>query len=316
MTVPRSILLQRRSFLAGTAGFALLGACAATPESSPEPAEEIIGGVRASEIVEGYGPILDEPFPLGPVPPGYLQGVNRRANGMYTGDAPRETIEIDPHAKLLYWIEADGHAWRYPIAVGRQGRGMRGSTTIRRKEEWPSWTPTANMIRSEPHIYRQYAGGVPGGPANPLGARALYLYQGDRDTYYRIHGTNDWSSIGNSGSAGCIRLFNHDIIHLFPRVPMGTRVVIRSYEDSVRIEGEALANRGIQLPAYYASRESIEDGTAGQRPPVPEAMINEDGTYPPSVLAQLESLGGATDVAAETAGTVDPLSATTLSVGG
>ena len=282
-------LLGRRNFLLGSAGMALLAACAAPPEvEAPPPPVETIDGVPMDQIVEGYGPLNGERHYLGPVPPAYLQGVNRRAHGRYLGDAPRNTIEIDPHAKLLYWIENDGNAWRYSVAVGRQGASLRQTTTIRRKVEWPSWTPTANMIRSQPQLYRQFAGGVPGGPANPLGARALYLYQGDRDTFYRIHGTNDWSSIGNSGSAGCIRMFNHDVIHLFPKVPMGTRVVIRSKADSIRIEGEALANRGIELPAYFASRESIEDGTAGQRPPVPEAMMNDDGTYSPEILSQLE----------------------------
>lgn len=310
MPLPSPHLLPRRSFLLGTAGYSLLAACGAVPDSSPAPEEELVNGIPLSQIVDGYGPIEGEPWPLGPVPPQYLQGVNRRASGTYLGDVGGGTIEIDPHAKYLYWIEEDGiTAWRYPIAVGRQGRGLRSTTTINRKEEWPSWTPTANMIRREPDIYGQYAGGVRGGPTNPLGARALYLYQGGRDTFYRIHGTNDWSSIGNSGSAGCIRLFNHDIIHLYERVPMRTRVVIRSFEDSVRIEGEAVANRGIELPAYYASRESIEDGTAGQRPPVLEAMINEDGSYPPAVLAQLEARAAADAVA-------DPLAATTLSTRG
>lgn len=257
-------------------------------EAAPPEPPPAIDGVPVDEIVEGYGPIRGDKFYLGPVPPQYLHGVNRRAHGRYLGDARMGTIEIDPHAKLLYWIEDDGNAWRYSIAVGRQGASLRSATTIRRKVEWPSWTPTPNMIRTQPQLYRQFAGGVPGGPANPLGARALYLYQGDRDTFYRIHGTNDWSSIGNSGSAGCIRMFNHDAIHLYEMVPMGTRVVIRSKADSIRIEGEALANRGIELPAYFASRESIEDGTAGQRPPVPEAMMNEDGTFTPEILSQLE----------------------------
>ncbi|MCC7319543.1 MAG: L,D-transpeptidase [Rubellimicrobium sp.] len=302
----------RRRFLLGAGGMALLAACAAPVEEAPP--EEVIDGIPLSQIVEGYGPLADERHPLGPVPPGYLVGVNRRAHGRYLGDAPVGAIEIDAHAKLLYWIEGGGTAWRYSIAVGRQGRGMRGTTTVQRKEEWPSWTPTANMVRAEPQIYGQFAGGVPGGPANPLGARALYLYRGGRDTMYRIHGTNDWSSIGNSGSAGCIRLFNHDIIHLFPRVQMGAPVLLRSREDSIRIEGEALANRGIELPAYFASRESIEDGTAGQRPPVPEAMMNEDGTYPPEIQAQL-ALNGATDILAETAGTLAPVDAMALAGG-
>lgn len=296
--------LSRRGFILGSAGLGLLSACGAAPASNPPPEEEMIGGVPVSRIDPDYGPILTEPHPMGPVPPDYLQGVNRRATGIYNGDAPAATIEIDPHAKYLYWIEPDGvTAWRYPIAVGRQGRGLRGNTVIRRKAEWPGWTPTANMLRSEPEIYRQWAGGVPGGPLSPLGARALYLYRDGRDTFFRIHGTNDWSSIGNSGSAGCIRLFNHDIIHLYDKVPMGTRVIIRSYEDSVRIEGEAVANRGVQLPAYYASRESIEDGTADQRPPVPQAMINEDGTYPPAVLAMMEAQG----IAPAITGDRDPL---------
>ncbi|MBW7921539.1 MAG: L,D-transpeptidase [Rubellimicrobium sp.] len=305
--------ISRRHLLLGAGGLSFLAACAAPVEEVPE---ETVNGIPLSQIVEGYGPLPDERFPLGPVPPEYLVGVNRRGHGRYLGDARPGSIEIDNYAKLLYWIESEGTAWRYSIAVGRLGRTMRGTTTVQNKREWPSWTPTANMIRSEPEIYRQFAGGVPGGPANPLGARALYLYRGGRDTMYRIHGTNDWSSIGNSGSAGCIRLFNHDIIHLFARVTMGTPVIMRSREDSIRIEGEALANRGIDLPAYFASRESIEDGTAGQRPPVLEAMMNADGTYPPEILAQLAARG-MTDLADETAGTIaphDPLSAATLGV--
>ncbi len=313
MLLPPSPRLSRRHLLLGAGGLSLLAACAAPIEEEPE---ETINGIPVSQIVDGYGPIVNDRYPLGPVPPEYLVGVNRRAHGYYQGDAPAGSIEIDTHSKLLYWIEEGGTAWRYSIAVGRQGRGMNSTTTVQRKVEWPSWTPTANMIRTEPHLYRQYAGGVPGGPANPLGARALYLYQGGRDTMYRIHGTNDWSSIGNSGSAGCIRLFNHDIIHLYPMVRMGARVILRSKADSIRIEGEALANRGIELPAYFASREAIEDGTAGQRPPVPEAMMNDDGTYPPEILAQLAAKG-TVDLLAETAGASapgDPLSSATLGI--
>jgi hypothetical protein len=103
------------------------------------------------------------------------------------------------------------------------------------------------MLRTQPEVYGPFARGVEGGLASPLGARALYLFRNGRDTHFRIHGTNDLPSIGNSGSAGCIRMFNHDIIDLYPRVPNGTDVVIRSYEDSVDLEGEALANRGVIL---------------------------------------------------------------------
>src|SRR5690606_18868127 len=180
-------------------------------------------------------------------PPAYLEGVNRRALVPYQAPDRPGTIVIDPHAKFLFWVMDDGMAMRYPIAVGREGRGLRGTTVISRKVEWPGWTPTANMLRTDPVLYGQFRGVVLGGLAIPLRARGLYLYRGGRDTFYRIHGTNDLQSIGNSGSAGCIRLFNQDIIDLFERTPKGTKVVIRSYEDSVRIEGEEMANRGVEL---------------------------------------------------------------------
>ena len=249
-----------------------LGFCAALSLAACEApitprTEEAIGGVPVSQIVPGYGPIEDAGYVLPPVPPAYLQGVNKRAVVSYNGGQAPGTIEIDPHAKFLYWVQPDGSAIRYPIAVGREGLGINGTFSVGRKAQWPGWTPTANMIRREPEIYGPYRNGVPGGLASPLGARALYLYRGGRDTYFRIHGTNDLSSIGNSGSAGCIRLFNHDAIDLYNRVPVGARVAVRSYEESVRLEGQAMANRGIELPPFYTGE--------GQRPPVPEAMLPE-----------------------------------------
>mgnify|MGYP000668997779 FL=1 len=123
------------------------------------------------------------------------------------------------------------------------------------------------MLRTEPEVYGPFAGGIPGGLASPLGARALYLYRGGKDTYFRIHGTNDLGSIGNSGSAGCIRLFNQDIIDLFDRIEMGTKVVIRTYEDSVRIEGEELAYRGVELPPYIADPDAINEAVAADPGP-------------------------------------------------
>ena len=253
--------------VAATLSLVLLAACAAPPEAPL--VENLIGGVPASQIVPGYGLLEDDGYELPPVPPAYLQGVNRRREVTYTGTASPGTIEIDPYAKFLYLVEEGGMAIRYPIAVGREGAGISGSFGVNRKAEWPGWTPTANMLRREPDVYGRFAGGVPGGLSSPLGARALYLYRGGRDSFYRIHGTNDLSSIGNSGSAGCIRLFNHDVIDLYSRVPSGARVVIRSHDESIRIEGPLMAERGIQLPAYHA-----EEG--GQRPPVPQAMVPEE----------------------------------------
>lgn len=246
--------ISRRAFVAS--GLAATAA-ACTPA---EP--ELIGGIPADQIVEGYGFIEDGDYELPPVPPEYLKWPNRRQLIYYEGEEAPGIIEVDPHAKFLYWILDDGTAWRYPIAVGRASVGLRGTTVVRDKRKWPSWTPTANMLRREPEVYGPFAGGVPGGLASPLGARALYLYRGNRDTYYRIHGTNDLKSIGNSGSAGCIRLFNHDIIDLYERVPIPTTVKIRTYEDSVRLLGEEMANRGVELPPTIVDPETIY-GAAG-----------------------------------------------------
>ena len=264
-----SSALTRRRLLTGAAALTVLPACAAQVPSSSiaTSSEQEIGGVPLSQIVDGYGLIEDAGYRLPPVPPKYLQGMNRRAYVPYRGYEPAGTIEADLHAKLLYWIEPGGMAWRFPIGVGRQGLSMSYDTVIKRKQEWPSWTPTQNMLRREPEIYGEYAGGVPGGLANPLGARALYLYQGNRDTYYRIHGTNDLASIGNSGSAGCIRMFNHDVIFLYPKVPLGTKVVIRNRADSIAIEGEAVANRGSELPPTYVPPEEIYTAAAQSGPP-------------------------------------------------
>lgn len=143
----------------------------------------------------------------------------------FTGYKPG-TIVVDPANHFLYLTQRGGRARRYGVGVGKAGLAFKGTATISRKAEWPSWTPTANMIRREPEKYAKFAGGVPGGPKNPLGARALYLYRGKRDTYYRIHGTTQPNSIGRSVSNGCIRMINEHVIDLYERVPLGTKVVV------------------------------------------------------------------------------------------
>ena len=258
-----------------------LAACAApTPPTSDV--------VTESGVVPGYNLIEDSGYTLPAVPADYLQGVNKRALVRYRGTAAPGTIEIDPHAKFIYWVQPDGSALRYPIAVGREGLGISGGFTVNRKAAWPGWTPTANMLRREPEVYGPYRNGGPGGLTNPLGARALYLYRSGRDTYFRIHGTNDLSSIGNSGSAGCIRMFNQDVIDLYGRVPDGAPVVVRSFEESGRIEGLLMASRGVQLPAFYTGE--------GQRPPVPQAMVPEEYYGNPAAQGGVAYTPDATDI--------------------
>ena len=149
----------------------------------------------------------------------------RRQRVEYSGSQPPGTIVVDTSQRFLYAVETNGWATRYGVGVGEQGLSFKGTATIGRKADWPSWTPTASMMKRKPRLV-QYAGGVPGGPNNPLGARALYLYQGGRDTHFRIHGTNEPWTIGTEVSNGCIRLINDDIIDLYDRTPLGTTVVV------------------------------------------------------------------------------------------
>ncbi|PIE09678.1 MAG: hypothetical protein CSA72_11390 [Rhodobacterales bacterium] len=133
-------------------------------------------------------------------------------------------IVVAPSSFCLYWGLGGGEAIRYRVGIGSPELYRAGTFTVGRKVEWPRWTPTANMIRREPDKYRQYAGGMPGGPLNPLGSRALYLYDGSRDTMMRIHGTPEPWTITRATSSGCVRMINAYMLDLFARTPMGTTV--------------------------------------------------------------------------------------------
>ena len=137
-----------------------------------------------------------------------------------TGEAPG-TIVVDTKERQLYLVQANKKAIRYGVAVGDEAYGWTGTANIARKAEWPDWNPPAEMKARWPHV--QY---TKGGPENPLGARALYLYEGNKDTLYRIHGTVEPWTIGTNASSGCIRMINQDAIDLYDRVALGTRVVV------------------------------------------------------------------------------------------
>lgn len=172
-----------------------------------------------------YAAVPEEPFPIKAMPLSKIDPELRRQEVAYETRHPAGTIIIDTPARRLYYVLGNGRAMRYGIGVGRAGLALRGNAVVGRKDEWPSWTPTDNMIERDPRNLR-FASGVPGGLNNPLGARALYLYRGGRDTMFRIHGTNQPESIGKAMSSGCVRMLNHDVIDLYDRVDVGAKVVV------------------------------------------------------------------------------------------
>lgn len=142
-----------------------------------------------------------------------------------TGAAPG-TVVVDPAHRYLYLVQEGGTALRYGVGVGKAGMEWSGSARVAFKREWPRWTPTGDMIARDPKRYAPWAKGMDGGEGNPLGARALYLFEGNKDTLYRIHGTNEPASIGKAMSSGCIRMMNDDVTDLYERVPVGTPVIV------------------------------------------------------------------------------------------
>jgi lipoprotein-anchoring transpeptidase ErfK/SrfK len=226
-----------------------LAACGAPKQDDAPP-----------QAVPGYEGVEDEGFFIQPVDANLLGEGRSRAEVDYAGDDAPGTIVVDTFSRKLYYVMENGRAMRYAIAVGREGLSFRGNGVIGRKAKWPSWQPTANMVRTRPDLYAEYAGGRAGGLDNPLGARAMYLYRGGRDSMFRIHGTIQNETIGHATSAGCIRLFNQDAIELYERVDMGTRVKVRSLEESLAIEGpymdDAYGRAVPETPENIAKKEA------------------------------------------------------------
>jgi lipoprotein-anchoring transpeptidase ErfK/SrfK len=174
----------------------------------------------------GYGSVQDGGFTIQPVDLTTMDSSLMRQEVSWSGKEKPGSIVVNIPQRRLYLVQAGGRALRYGVGVGRsEGANFRGTAIIGRKEKWPHWTPTANMMAAIP-MYRSYSGGMEGGPNNPLGPRALYLYRNGHDTFFRLHGTTEPETIGSAVSSGCIRLFNQDIIDLYDRVPIGTKVTV------------------------------------------------------------------------------------------
>ena len=202
---------------------AVLAGCA-----SAEPLNENV----APAVRQMYTSVEEKPYHVPTVnlakiePQFYRQQVATPA----TIKEPAGTIVVDPKDRFLYLVEADGQSMRYGIGVGRAGFAWSGAAVIHDKTAWPKWFPPAEMVARDPKL-APFADGMEGGVKNPLGARALYLWQGNKDTLFRLHGTNEPSSIGHAVSSGCIRLLNQDVIDLYNRVPLGTKVVVMPTPD-------------------------------------------------------------------------------------
>ncbi|WP_299285513.1 L,D-transpeptidase [uncultured Tateyamaria sp.] len=215
-------MLTRRHFIAtGTALFStpLTGAALAQSTSADWARWD------AQVTPANYDPSTSNPWGFHPR---YLPQRVEHNPGLTPGD-----IHVDAVARYLYHIGTDGTAARYGVSIARGNLYEPGTYDIRRKAKWPKWTPTADMIERDPEQFEQFADGVPGGPTNPLGSRALYLFVGNRDTYLRIHGTPHPRSIGGRASSGCVRMVMAHIIGLYEEVSPGSRAILYPAENGV-----------------------------------------------------------------------------------
>jgi len=200
---------------------AMLAACS-TSTNTASPASEVDPKVAAMYSSPEAEPHRVPAVSVSKIDPRYYR---QRVKTPLKVKARPGTIVVDPNDKFLYLVESGGMSMRYGIGVGRAGFSWSGEATIKDKQEWPKWYPPKEMQQRDLRAWF-HGRGMEGGSRNPLGARALYLYQGNKDTLYRLHGTSDPNSIGKAVSSGCIRLLNQDVIDLYERVPLGTKVVV------------------------------------------------------------------------------------------
>ena len=186
----------------------------------------------------------------------------------FPSDQPAGTIIINPGAKHLFFITGKNKAIRYGVSVGKSGFEWSGEANITNRKPWPTWTPPKEMIERKPELSK-WEKGQPGGPSNPLGARALYLTTNGRDYGYRIHGTPDWWSIGKNASSGCIRMINQDVMDLYNRVPDGAKVIVLNRDGSMP--------KGLVLPPPQVKKKTPA--------PAPAVATAVEATMTPTPVA-------------------------------
>ncbi|MGO4573639.1 L,D-transpeptidase [Microvirga sp. 2TAF3] len=217
---------SRRQFLWGTPTF-----LASYAFSGQESFAQALWSRSAYAAI--YAPVDNDLYPIPGIELSRINPAFLRREVAYDTPEQPGTIVIDPGARYLYHVQEGGTAMRYGVGVGRAGFAWSGEATVHDKQEWPDWYPPKEMFGRRPDLLEQMGDlpgglGMPGGPGNPLGARAMYLWQGRKDTLYRIHGTFEPWTIGTNASSGCIRMINQDAMDLYDRTPVGTRVVVLS----------------------------------------------------------------------------------------
>jgi lipoprotein-anchoring transpeptidase ErfK/SrfK len=226
---------NRRAFLRDAASLTVLAlvGCTTAPEGAPVASTALLqspfGGDPNYALM--YAAIPGEKFPVAAIDLTKVNPAFLRREVAYPTPEKPGMIVVDPTGHYLYYILPGGKAVRYGVGVGKEGFEWNGVATINSKQEWPDWYPPAEMIERRPDIKGQLVQlqsglGVAGGLRNPIGARGLYLWQNGKDTLYRIHGTIEPHTIGQSVSSGCIRMINQDVIDLYARVPVGTEVKV------------------------------------------------------------------------------------------
>jgi lipoprotein-anchoring transpeptidase ErfK/SrfK len=201
----------------------LLGALASAPLSACNTVTPGPTVTAESEPSWYAGFLTDAPHPVPLVDRRYISADEFGQLVPYQGSERPGTIVVNLDERFLYLVQGSDTAIRYGVGVGRRGFAWKGTAYVGRKAAWPDWGPTTTMVSLKPDLPRFQKGG----PDNPLGARALYLYQNGRDILFRIHGTNEPWTIGQQVSSGCIRMLNEEVLDLYERVPVGTTVLVR-----------------------------------------------------------------------------------------
>lgn len=213
-------LLRRKSAALPALALLLLAACV-DPSGGPTVSRADLP--KPGENV--YLAKMDAGIEIPALPVEQIPETHRRTVVAYETDQPPGTIIINPKTRLLYYVVGKNKAIRYGISVGRAGFEWSGEADVVEKKPWPTWTPPKEMIERDPKLAK-WEKGQPGGPTNPLGARAIYLKSNGIDYGYRIHGTPEWKSIGRNASSGCIRMINQDVIDLYNRLQGGEKVIV------------------------------------------------------------------------------------------